>query len=840
MDNLSAFLKDIAHQFGPRPALLYKNGYRTQTWTYQDLLNQTLATTCWLEQQGVKKGDRIILLAPSSPFWVAAYFGALHLGAILVPLDMQISKDFIHNIVCQTEPVLAFVTGQNLDGWNEPVKTFDIKVLETIEVGQTAPVSPTLAADDIAEIMFTSGTTGDPKGVILTHRNILSNVESVNHMVPVVKNYRLLSILPLSHMFEQTLGLLQPLKQGASIFYPASIQPNTLFQAMQEQSITTILMVPQVLELFMNSIEREVKKQGKERSWKVLQRIARFLPNRLRPLLFSPVHKRLGGHLKFFVVGGAYLNPELIRKWELMGIPVLQGYGLTECSPILTGQHFNKRNGESVGQPLSGVEIKLDPEGEILVKGPNITGGYWHNDKATVAAFDEEGWFKTGDLGVIDQKGYLYLRGRKKDMIVLANGQNIYPEDVEKVLKLLPGIKNAVVMADPRVQEPQVHAVLLSELSEKELAPLVQQSNLKLAAHQRIRNFTRWAGEEFPLTHTLKVKKVEVARLIKEQALGQKQAETFSTPLVGPVPARNQTADLLALIAEIGEMNPANLSPDSTLADEAGLDSLSLVELLGAIEENYAVYLDEAQIGPQLTIGQLQAMIEGNATGGNKPAAKRPELIRWPLSFPVRIFRQLLQIPVMGLFGLFVKTEVIGRENLPALTSPVLFVSVHTSHFDSPTVLKILPGKWRHKVAIAAAADYFFSKKWLGLVSSLVFNAFPFSRTGGIRPSLEHSAWLLDHGWSILIYPEGTRATSGEIGSFKPGIGLLAVEMDVPVMPISIEGLITILPKGRRFPRPGRALVRIGPALSFDQDTPYQDAATCIEQAVRSLVQSDN
>lgn len=834
MDNLSAFLKEIAEKYGQRPALLYKEGYRTQTWTYQELLAKTLAAACWFEGQGVKKGDRIILWASSGPTWVTAYFGALHLGAVLVPLDMQISKDFIHNIVGQTEPVLAFVAGQNLDSWQENVKTFDIKELENLKPGQPNPVN--LTGSDLAEIMFTSGTTGDPKGVILTHRNILSNVEAVNHMVPAIKNYRLLSILPLSHMFEQTLGLLQPLKQGASVFYPANIQPNTLFQAMQEQSITTILMVPQVLEILMNGIEREVKKQGKEKSWKLLQKVAGILPEQARPLLFRPVHKRLGGHMKFFVAGGAYLNPDLIHKWELLGIPVLQGYGLTECAPILTGHHLHERNRQSVGQPLPGIDIKISPENEILVKGPNVFQGYWRNPKATEAAFDKEGWFQTGDLGKLDDKGYLYLHGRKKDMIVLANGQNIFPEDVEKVLKTLPGIKNAVVIPDPHSQEPQVHAVLLSELGEKELGPLVQEANSKLAAHQRIRGFTKWPGEEFPITHTLKVKKVEVARQIKEQTAGQKK--TDPAPTATPAPAKHTEADLFAIIAELGEVDRAKLKAESSLGDDAGLDSLGLVELLGAIEENFSVYLDEAQIGPQLTIGQLQELIEGKGTGeseAGKPAAKRPEFKRWPLAVPVKIVRQALQVPTLGLLGLFVKTAVEGREKLEAVKGPVIFVSVHTSHLDSPTVLKALPGQWRRKVAVAAAADYFFSKKWLGFVASLFFNAFPFSRSGGIRPSLEHSAWLLDQGWSILIYPEGTRSTSGEISAFKPGIGLMAVEMGVPVVPIAVDGLFEILPKGKTWPKAGRATVKIGPALRFKHGTPYPDAAGCIEQAVRRL-----
>jgi long-chain acyl-CoA synthetase len=834
METLGLFLKNSARQFGSHPALLFKEGYRTKNWSYNQLLARSLATAGWLEKQGVKKGDRVVIWAPNSPYWVMAYFGALHLGASLVPLDVRVNKDFVHNVVKQTEPVLAFLSETNLTEWAEATPAHDLKILETVEGDQEFSGDPTLSADDIAEIMFTSGTTGDPKGVLLTHRNILSNVDAVNNMVPHIKNYRMLSILPLSHMFEQTLGLLQPLKQGASIFYPANIQSNTLFEAMQDQNITTILMVPQVLELFMNSIEREVKRQGREKTWQMLQNIAGKLPMGWRHFLFGPIHKRLGGHLKFLVVGGAYLNPDLIGKWERLGIPILQGYGLTECSPILTGSPLNSRNPESVGRPISGVELKLSPEGEILVRGKNITQGYWHNPKATAAVFTEDGWFRTGDLGSLDDKGYVFLKGRMKDMIVLANGQNVFPEDIERVLKKLSGLKNAVVLADPHSKEPQVHAVLLGEnaLGRAEGEHIIQQANARLAAHQRIRGFSIWPQEDFPLTHTLKVKKHEVARAIREQADHKSEPQPEEQP--------EETADdrtgarLLALVAELGEVDPARLNLQSKLGDDAGLDSLGLVELLASIEEHFGQTLDETRLGPDTTLAELQATLEGKA-GATLIESKKPEFKRWPLSGPVSLIRQALQGPMRGLFGLVVKTRVEGRENLGGLKGPAIFVATHTSHLDSPTILEALPGKVRRKIAIAAAADYFFSKKWLGFISSLLFNAFPFSRGGSVRPSLLHCAWLIEHGWSILIYPEGTRTTSGKVGSFKPGIGLLAVEMGAPVVPVNVEGLFEILPKGKKLPRPGAASVRIGPPLCFGRSVTYEEATREIEQAVRQL-----
>jgi long-chain acyl-CoA synthetase len=301
---------------------------------------------------------------------------------------------------------------------------------------------------------------------------------------------------------------------GASITYMSSLRPDVIFATMAERKITAMGCVPQVLTLFRRGIEMQVKAQKKERQFAKLHAIARYLPHRARRLLFKPIHAKMGGSFDFFVAGGAYLDQEVARWWERMGVRVLQGYGMTEASPIITCHSVFKRDDISVGWPLPGVELRIAEDGEIQIRGESVSQGYWNDPEATTAAF-EEGWYKTGDLGSIDKDGRLFLRGRKKNMIVLANGMKVHPEDLEHILVGDARIKDAVVLGLERGQDVEVHAVLLTK--EPEAVPeIIKQTNSKLAPHQQIRKHTIWPDESFPLTPTLKPKRAEIMAKLAE------------------------------------------------------------------------------------------------------------------------------------------------------------------------------------------------------------------------------------------------------------------------------------------------------------------------------------
>lgn len=829
MNTISQLLQEAASRFSSKTALVIQRGYRTERWSYRYLWELSERLARYLRGKGLESGDRVLLWAPNMPEWVGLYFGCLRASIILVPLDVRCTPDFVARVKDKTDARYVFVSQMSQEFM--PETGIPVQYLETLpqEVKGMSPDSSLLLpdGDSIAEIIFTSGTTGEPKGVVLTHRNIVSNALAAVQVVPVSDRSRVLSLLPLSHMLEQTAGLLGFLHSGATIVYPTSRQPGVIFRTLTQHRITNIVLVPQILKLFWNAIERGAQNQGKERILQRLLSVSAHLPLPVRRLLLHPVLKQLGGCLNFFICGGAYLDPALAQRWESLGIPVLQGYGTTEASPCITVNQLRKRQLDSVGKLLPGQEVKIASDGEILIRGVNVTSGYWQNAEATEAAFDGD-WYKTGDLGYLDDKGYLYLRGRKKDMIALASGMNVYAQDVEEVLKTCPGVKDACVVGVSKEDgDVNVHAVLL--LDESALSPenIIQQANERLAEHQRIRDFTVWPFESFPLTHTLKVKKQEVMDYVLKQIAGDAPA--------GLAPAAEKVSGislLYRLLADLAEIPPESIHPSMTLEEDFKLDSLGRVELLAAIEAELGTYVDESSISPETTVEELEALVTSAGS-----ASKEEIHLEWPLNRTVRLCRAVVQeFLVFPLLKLTAPIEVKGRENLRGLAQPVLFAANHQSHLDTPIILASLPGSWRRRIAVAAAADFWFAAgRSRTFLATLVVNAFPFSRTDAIRPTLEHCSRLLDRGWSVLIYPEGTRSETGEMGPFKSGAGLMAVELGVPVVPVHIRGTHTVLPKGRAIPKRGRVSVQIGKPLRFPVKVQYCDATTALEEAEKSL-----
>ena len=508
MQTLVDLLSHTVEQQQMRTALLEpRDGNIVSSLNFLELWERIHLFAGYLQQQQVKAGDRILLWHASRVDWLISYFGLLLAGVVVVPLDVNSRNDFIEKVISITDSKYIITSQKQYKSLTKiSIPFIDIDALPQQSVDEKK--LPAIQENDLAQIMFTSGTTGQPKGVMLTHRNIASNALAALQVVKVQSSDRLLSILPLSHMFELTIEI-AVLTIGASIVYARSLSPDTLLRLFSTQHATCMVLVPQALQLFMNGIEREVHRQKRDRQWELLHTIAARLPFSLRRRLFAQVHQRFGGQIHFFVSGGAYLSPKLARRWEQMGFLLLQGYGATECSPIVSVTPMHSHNLTSIGKPLPGVDVRIAPDKEILVHGPNIALGYWQNPEATTLAF-QDGWYHTGDLGEFDAQDYLYLRGRKKNMIVLTNGLNVYPEDIENILTSIPGVKDAVIvgLTEPE-QDPQVHAILLLDDSSKAKA-IVQQTNKQLASHQQIKGYTIWPYEDFPRTHTLKVKRQDL------------------------------------------------------------------------------------------------------------------------------------------------------------------------------------------------------------------------------------------------------------------------------------------------------------------------------------------
>src|SRR5229473_1102857 len=466
METLPDLLSESARVWPRLPAVGLHHDTEPWSWTYAELLDHAGRAAAYLAANGIAQGDRLVFWGGNRPEWVAAFFGAQMLGAVVIPLDVRSQEDLLVRIEQQTQPkhmLLGKDQAASLKGsHSHPAHTLFEELQPKLRaVAPGSLTGPAPDADDTAQLVFTSGTTGNPKGVVLTHKNIISNTRMTQTRVPPTPGHRVLSLLPLSHMFEQTTGLFTPLSGGASITYISSLRPDVIFGAMKRHRITNMSCVPQVLQLFRDGIEREVRKQGKQRTFERLHGLAGRLPLQVRRMLFRSLHERMGASFEFFASGGAYLDPDLALWWEALG--------------------------------------------------DNVSPGYWHNPSATAEAF-VDGWYHTGDLGTFDASGWLDLRGRKKNIIVLANGMNVYPEDVEHALQADMRVKDAVVLGLTRDKEIEVHAVLLLvKGAEGSGAEVVRGANQRLAPHQQIRRHTPWPEDSFPLTPTLKVKRADVA-----------------------------------------------------------------------------------------------------------------------------------------------------------------------------------------------------------------------------------------------------------------------------------------------------------------------------------------
>ena len=820
---LVEFLEDAASKYRDRPALLFKLGLRYMRWSYEDLLRDSGRLASELQARGIQKGDRVLIWGPNCPQWVLAFFACLRAGAIAVPLDVRSTADFARNIAGQTDPRLMFASRITPSVHRElGIETIDFEEVESLCEGRGEPSPVELEPDGLAEIMFTSGTTGDPKGVMITHTNLLSNLDSIRQFIPGEPSYRLVSILPLSHMFEQVGGLLIPLSAGANVTYPLSLKPVTLFKTLAERKATLLLVVPQVLDLVIKGVEREVARQGKERAWRLLLSIGRRVPVPVRRLLFRSVHRRFGGKLTHVVAGGAALDPELGAKWDAMGFKLIQGYGATEASPVISCHTIRNPKYDSAGPPLPGVDVRIAEDGEIMVRGPNLTPGYWKAPEQTGKVFTD-GWYHTGDQGFLDDNGFVHINGRTKDMIVLPNGQNLFPEDLEAVLQRHPAVEGAAVVGVPMGADTEVHAALIVD-GEESAKDAVAWANGMLAEHQRVHAVTVWPDEDFPRTHTLKVKKALVL-------------ETVMAGPESPAPRPRQSAPageqrgVRSLIAEVAEVDAGAVSAESALGDDLGLDSLGRVELMSLIEQELGVYVDETEVSPETKVAELERLVEKRTDSGTQdtetPTFPKWTLTRWGTAIR-GVLHSLLTFPVMSALN---GTRIEGLEHLRCLDEPAIFAINHNvTRWDAFLILKILPRAIRRRLTYAAAAEITFSSFWKGPMASLFANAFPLYRRFGVRTSLEHMGNLLDAGWSIGIFPEGVQKIGDEILPFQAGTGLLAVECRAPVVPvrISADG-VAGLPWRRRLQ------VTVGEPLTFPAGTDYADATAGIEQAVKTL-----
>ncbi|MBT4352843.1 AMP-binding protein [archaeon] len=453
------YIERLVNYYNDREALIFKKTYRTQKWSYLDLYNYAHRIAGVFEEHGLKKGDKIIIYSYNCPEWGAILLACAISGIIAVPLDFNSNKKFVKKISDTVKSKILFCSRY------KPIKTNSKQILiedlfEHIKKHHKYRCKANIKEDDILEIVYTSGTTSEPKGVIITNKNLVSNIRSLRLVFPLKKHLKFLSIVPLSHMFEQTVGFFIPLRFGCQIVYTTSRKSSSIKDAMYDEKVTSIVAVPVILKTLMNKIKRTVERKNKTKQFEFLLNISKKLPFFTRRILFKKVLNNLSPKLKFFVVGGAPLNNDVEHFWNSLGVLVLQGYGLTETSPILTCNSFKHHKEGTVGQVLPNQKIKISNDNEIICSGENVTSGYYKNKNATNKSL-VNGWFYTGDFGKFDEQGYLSIKGRKKNMILTSSGLNVYPEDIEKIINRIDFVKDSIVLGIKETKDTIIIAVIL-------------------------------------------------------------------------------------------------------------------------------------------------------------------------------------------------------------------------------------------------------------------------------------------------------------------------------------------------------------------------------------------
>ena len=832
--NLVDFLDQSAEKYRTKPALMFKPGFKYISWTYDELVRDSKKAAAYLAQEGLEKGDRVVIWAPNSPLWVVAFFGCLRAGVIVVPLDMQSSPEFVDAVISKTRPKLVLISRVTpADTEQIGVKSIYYEDLPVLYQQFDTEPAVQINDEDVAEVMFTSGTTGAPKGVMLTHKNLIANLNSLSEVITGRSTDRLISILPLSHMFEQMGGLLFPLKIGADITYAMSRRPKVLFRTMQERKVTVMLLVPQALDLFKKGIEREIARQGKAGIFGKMLSAAEKVPTSMRRLIFRRIRQQMGGKLRLIFAGGAALPEPVGHWWTLLGIDVIQGYGATEASPVVACHPEKFPRYDSPGPPLPGVEVRISDDGEVLVRGDNITPGYWEDEERTKDIFEGD-WYKTGDQGLIDEYGFVRLNGRKKDMIVLPNGQNVFPEDVEDVLRQHEDVKDTTVLGMEVEDSVQVHAVVIMQEENSGIAEIINWANRQLASHQRIRTHSVWSGDDFPRTHTMKIKKPLVLEAILREGTGNEPAG-IAVAKKEEEPAQSP---LLAVLSELVGVPPNQIGMDVQLESGLGLDSLARVDLLSAIEEDLEVYVDDGDITPETTVEDLERLVQlgtSSDSGGGYS--------HWGLATWARLVRGVGQnLVLFPVIKACYRVEVRGLENFENIDRTILLVGNHCLHHDNEIYMRSLPSKIRRNLAIAAGA-HMYNNPLRGAILTLFGNAFPFAtgkaekahNKGNIRASMDNMGIIMDKGWSVMIYPEGELTVGGPMQPFLRGTGLMAIGGNLPVIPMYINihkfGTPSRLPWFRR----GRVTVNFGAPLVPPWDGTVEETTTRIEESVKDL-----
>ncbi len=885
--------------------------------TYAELRRLAEAVGAWLGQNA-PPGARCALLANNSPRWVAAYLGALAAGCVAVPLDTafkaeqaaKLLKDSGSSILFTDVRHLALaqksVTGDTgivlLDAPHATAADSRLKDLKSAAHAAVSPSAagvPTLdqiaaagarnfsvaevANDDLAMLLYTSGTTSDPKGVMLTHGNLWAESEAVFKALRVYPTDALLGVLPLFHALAQMANLLLPLVAGARVVYLESLNTSELMRALSERDITIFACVPQFFYLIHERVLHQVEERGAFAKivFSLLKRFtaaARKLGLNPGRVLFRRVHDALGRNMRFLVTGGSRFDPAVARDLYCMGFDILQAYGLTETSGGATVTLPNNNVLGSVGQPLpGGVEVRIvdpkpqsegPPVGEIAMRGGIVMRGYYNRPDATAETL-RDGWLHTGDLGYLDSRGNLFITGRQKDVIVLSSGKNIYPEEIEAHYQRSPFIKEITVMGlQGRPGEPfseRLHAVIVPDFDALRARKIVNAKEVirydietlsaELPSTKRILSYEIWQ-KDLPRTTTRKLKRFA----IQQEVVRGQAAQAAAAPAGPSAPGREFTEDdlawlddpeaarALAVVKSASNVKREVIHPDDSLELDLGLDSMERVELLVAVEEALDAKVEDSVAADVYTVRELVEAVRAGAGRKRADAAGWDSLLAAdPPPEDVREFRprpvatlfwylagRLVQVASRDLF----KLRVSGLENLPR-EGPFIICPNHQSYLDPPVVASTIPWPVFRRIFVVGTSEIFGAGLFRKIAQT--FRLFPVDPDRNLVPAMRIGACGLRRGGVLLIYPEGERSVDGAVRRFKKGAAILSAHLHVPIVPVAIDGFYDAWPRGKGFQKLAPLTIRYGPPvyppekIAADPEQTYQEVIGEVRKRVIAM-----
>ncbi len=857
-----------------------------QTLTYGNFEKRVISTASYLQQAGLQIGDRVAIISENRHEWCSAYLSVVLAGAIAVPIDARLGPAECNNLLCNSEAKIIFLshtTAETVstalreharDGLNVPVViNFDSEEYGKVFASEPGNTLPKVHADDLASLIYTSGTTGTPKGVMISHRNFCADAEAAIRAGLVTGEDNILSVLPLHHTYAFMCTFLLPLFLGAAITYPPSMKGPDLLSAIKGRGVSVLVGVPQLLAMMLSGMMNKIISLPKPLSTLLMlaHRFSGMMRQRfdmnIGRVMFSSAHRAFGNRFRFFACGGARLDPSVMKGLEAFGFTVLEGYGLTETSPIVAFNPLSKRKPGSAGKALPSAEIRIiepseNGEGEIAIRGPMVMKGYYKNPSATAEVI-KEGWFLTGDIGTIDRDGYLFITGRSKEVIVLASGKNIYPEEIEKLYVTSPLIKEICVMGiDDEGTSDALHAVIIPDIAyaqangisniQEEIKWAINDVSSGLASHMRLKGFAIHK-EPFPRTPLGKLQRF----LIKDLVI-RREAAKKREPIDTKSPGDKGTAGKVLEALHFYVTGKEHIVIDDHLELDLGLDSLSKIELTASLEKVFSLHLSDDFMSDIQTVQELINKIDHLKTSdiptGTAMKIVWKDILMRDVSEKDLTFVSLedpgkrlcisrMLFACMRLFfrGGFSLTAR-GREHVPDNTNCIIAPN-HSSYLDGFAVMLSLDFaafKGMHALGLKKYFDNAVSG-WFAKIAHVI----PIDTASYLNKALQMSAYVLKHNRSLIVFPEGGRSPDGELMEFKKGIGILAVEMGVPVVPAYIHGACEAMPRGAWLPRFRNITVTYGrPLLAADIDftqktddiDKYQFFSYILREKVRQLM----